>query len=462
VNQFVLHSYVHQPTEAKPGITLGRFGLSFNRHNTWWPQASAYFEEQARAQYLLQKGKTVSDVLVYLGDKLPVQESADKTAMLLPDVRFNYCNAEVLNNRISVKDGKLMLDNETAFQFLLVPDSLLDLTTVQKIESLVQQGTTVVVPRPVATLSLKNYDSNNALLQKITASLWGKINGKTITENRYGKGKIIWGRPVSQIIKENNFIPDLQVKGGKMEDLMYIHKKVDDTDIYYVVNRSNNQPAQLEASFRVRDKTPSLWNPVDGTTYQLALYAESNGVTTLPLSLRPRQSLFIVFQKGTSRQHFIKLQDAAGNSLFPATSAVPSAVPKVYFNTTATNFEMTSATGGQYSLTSNTGAITKAALQDAKKMVISEIKGTVTLLNEPQLGPIAIQNFQSLTRFDNPLVKYYSGTAVYQMELNIPPDFIGGNTVLMQLDQFGSTAQVEWNGSEAGIVWEPGYQLDIT
>ena len=37
INQFILHSYVHQPTDQKPGLTLGEFGSHFNRNNTTWP-----------------------------------------------------------------------------------------------------------------------------------------------------------------------------------------------------------------------------------------------------------------------------------------------------------------------------------------------------------------------------------------------------------------------------------------
>ncbi|MBS0000225.1 MAG: hypothetical protein KFF73_14690, partial [Cyclobacteriaceae bacterium] len=71
INRMVLHSYVHQPTEKKPGMTLGWFANHFNRHNTWWPHLEGWTTFQARVQYLLQQGIPVSDILYLEGDRMP-------------------------------------------------------------------------------------------------------------------------------------------------------------------------------------------------------------------------------------------------------------------------------------------------------------------------------------------------------------------------------------------------------
>ena len=68
INQMVLHSYVHQPFEKKPGITLGGNGQSFNRHNPWWEFSSQWFTYHARAQYMLQQGVPAADILYFTGD----------------------------------------------------------------------------------------------------------------------------------------------------------------------------------------------------------------------------------------------------------------------------------------------------------------------------------------------------------------------------------------------------------
>jgi hypothetical protein len=71
INRMVLHSYVHQPTEKKPGMTLGQFANHFNRHNAWWPHMEGWTAFQARVQYLLQQGEPVSDILYLAGDRMP-------------------------------------------------------------------------------------------------------------------------------------------------------------------------------------------------------------------------------------------------------------------------------------------------------------------------------------------------------------------------------------------------------
>jgi hypothetical protein len=63
INQLILHSYVHQPTDQKPGMTLGGWAAHFNRNNPWWQYASGWMDYQARVQCVLQQGETVSDIL---------------------------------------------------------------------------------------------------------------------------------------------------------------------------------------------------------------------------------------------------------------------------------------------------------------------------------------------------------------------------------------------------------------
>jgi hypothetical protein len=62
INRFILHHYVHQPTDDGPGFGLGRYGTHFGRLNTWWPLAGAWIDYVARGQFLLQQGRTVTDI----------------------------------------------------------------------------------------------------------------------------------------------------------------------------------------------------------------------------------------------------------------------------------------------------------------------------------------------------------------------------------------------------------------
>jgi len=59
VNRIVYHRYAHQPwTDARyaPGMTMGRWGMHFERTETWWYEAKDWISYQTRCQALLQAG----------------------------------------------------------------------------------------------------------------------------------------------------------------------------------------------------------------------------------------------------------------------------------------------------------------------------------------------------------------------------------------------------------------------
>jgi len=65
INRFVFHRYAAQPwdTNIAPGMSMGPYGLHYERTQTWWEQSKAWHEYLARCQYLLQQGRFVADVL---------------------------------------------------------------------------------------------------------------------------------------------------------------------------------------------------------------------------------------------------------------------------------------------------------------------------------------------------------------------------------------------------------------
>ena len=71
INHYIYHTYVHQPYNVGPGFTLGPFASHFNRLNTLWEPARAWHEYVQRAQYLLQQGRFVGDILIFNGESSP-------------------------------------------------------------------------------------------------------------------------------------------------------------------------------------------------------------------------------------------------------------------------------------------------------------------------------------------------------------------------------------------------------
>ena len=65
INRFVFHRYAMQPwtnPNRSPGMSMGPWGLHYERTQTWWEQSKAWHEYLARCQYLLQQGLFVADV----------------------------------------------------------------------------------------------------------------------------------------------------------------------------------------------------------------------------------------------------------------------------------------------------------------------------------------------------------------------------------------------------------------
>ncbi len=57
VNRFEIHESSHQPlADMAPGLTLGPYGLWFNRNETWAEEAGPWVTYLARCSYLLQQG----------------------------------------------------------------------------------------------------------------------------------------------------------------------------------------------------------------------------------------------------------------------------------------------------------------------------------------------------------------------------------------------------------------------
>jgi hypothetical protein len=62
INRFVFHRYAMQPwLDRKPGMSMGPWGLHYERTETWWEQSKPWHEYLARCQYLLQQGLFVAD-----------------------------------------------------------------------------------------------------------------------------------------------------------------------------------------------------------------------------------------------------------------------------------------------------------------------------------------------------------------------------------------------------------------
>lgn len=76
---------------------------------------------------------------------------------------------------------------------------------------------------------------------------------------------------------------------------------------------------------------------------------------------------------------------------------------------------------------------------------------------------ITLPKLESLSRNDDPGVKYFSGTATYSRAIDVPASTLGkGRRVYLDLGRVEVLAHVTVNGKDLGTVWKAPYRVDIT
>jgi hypothetical protein len=126
-----------------------------------------------------------------------------------------------------------------------------------KIRDLVAAGATIIRPRPEDSPSLSEFPAADEKIRSIANDLWGSIDGKSVTGHPYGQGKVYWGKSVADVLAESKTPPDFQYNRPEIDSsLVWIHREVNDADIYFVANEQNRSEDIL-ASFRIDGKEAS-------------------------------------------------------------------------------------------------------------------------------------------------------------------------------------------------------------
>jgi hypothetical protein len=285
INRFVFHRYAAQPwTNVAPGMSMGPWGVHYERTQTWWEQSKAWHEYLARCQYLLQQGLFVADVVYLQPEGAPRAFAPPADAEIAPHIRGGYnfdgCTPDAVLTRMSVKYGRIVLPDGMSYRVLVLPDvETMTPRLLRKIKELADAGATILAgPKPPRkSPSLADMGNGDAEVAKIAGDLWPKlVTGKTAAEALAARG-----------VK-----PDFSATPR----LRYIHRKDGDAEIYFVANPEQRAVEAL-ASFRVAGKQPEFWCPDTGRVMPAMAFEERDGVTSLPLQLEPSGSVFVIFRK---------------------------------------------------------------------------------------------------------------------------------------------------------------------
>ena len=312
INRIVIHRYAQQPhPTALPGMTMGAWGIQFDRTTTWWEPGKAWVDYLARCQALLQQGNFSADLAYFTGESGCVYTRVERSDLSpSPATGYDYdlINSETLINKAFVNDkGHLALPNGMTYKLLMLQDyKTMSLPLLRKVHSMVSKGLTVVGAKPESMPGLR-YGSETEIrdFNLLCSDLWG--GDEKLIERKFGKGRVLWGFAFDEIMRKAGLTPDFICTSESGDaPIRYIHRTDGDTDIYFVSNQ-RRKSEEVVCSFRVAGKMPELWNPVTGKTAPMPIYRTERGRTFVPLCLDPSGSAFVVFKSpATTAIHTIK------------------------------------------------------------------------------------------------------------------------------------------------------------
>lgn len=444
INRLIYHTFAHKPFDDKyrPGMTMGPYGVHWDRGQTWWPMVDAYHKYITRCQYLLSQGNPVAEIL-YLTPEgapqvfLPPPSSVDGTPVM-PDKKgynFDGCSPDFLIKNAKIKNKQIIFPGGASYRILVLPKvETMTPELLEKIESLVRDGATVWGDPPKKSPSLTNYPECDRKVKELAESIWA-VSERPIelTERLLGQGSIWWDgenamfrsdkkelidpavlypdyNETVRIIQKKRVLPDFSSGGS----IRYTHRSLPDRDIYFISNRTDMIVADT-CLFRDGSKNAELWDAVTAKIEPLLCFIAKNGSIAVPVRLEPFQSYFVVF-------YHSKRTD---NKTFPVSEMFRD------------------------------------------KETIKRLDGKWSVAFDTTWGGPANIQFDSLydwTKRTEEGIRYYSGIAVYRKSFDLPDNEIPSkkSDYYLELGTVKNLAHVKLNGKDLGIVWTTPWHVNIT
>jgi len=415
LNRMYFHTFTCSPPEmGLPGQEYFA-GTHVNTQVTWWDQSAAFIDYMHRIQSVVQEGKFVADVLYYYGDHVPnvFPFKHSDPAGVIPGFDYDVCD-ETIFLQLEVMDGKIVVPGGVEYRVLVLPDHrVLSLAVLEKLETLVQDGATVLGHKAEKQISLVGGKEAKNTFGKLATKIWGEA-GTDRGEHSFGKGKAVWGFSARDYLKSQNVAPDFQIlENDSKTDFDYIHYALGGRDIYFVTNQTTERQ-KVQARFRVAGKQAELWDALGGEIRKAAAFTQKDGLTTVPLTLEPYGSVIVVFNEKIAL-------DKQGE------------IERNY-----SDFE-----------------------------TLEEIKGEWDVSFDPRWGGPGDVRFTELVDWSTHTeegIKYYSGTAVYMKNFTLEIEIREDKRYFLQLGSVKDVgvAEVKINGVYKGVVWTSPFRVEIS
>ena len=418
INRFVFHVNAHNPwtRDRYVGMTLDKYGLYFQRDQTWWKLGKAWMDYTIRCQSLLQAGVPVVDLAVWTGDDYPRRAvHPERLVPLMPGV-FGPERVRAEEERLAADP----MERDTSACGVVYPkyaslpqdwidpmhgyhydsfnsDALLKRASASgrriRLDGGMEYGALVIPPRDI--------HNPNAVVTRATRRAVRRLKRAGVPViNRFP----FPDGDLSRLGIEPDFLA-YGADGARVEGLNFCHRRTEEEDIYFVANHDADVK-EFTASFRVEGRVPEIWVPASGEIIRGTEFLEKEGRVDMPLRLDASESLFIVFRDGE------KASVPGGNILRTQTAATLERPWTVQF----------------------------------------DFRGKKKELTTPDLF--------DWKDSDDPFVRYYSGTARYTTVFTA--DKADGARYFLEFGDICNLAEVFVNGKSCGTLWTPPYRIEVT
>lgn len=499
VNRFVIHESASQPNDQYlPGLQLFRYGQWLHRNETWGEYAWVLTDYLARSSSMLQQGNSVADILLYYGEDLNITGLYGGQAFSsLPQVpngyNYDFANPTVLRSGIKVENRTLVAPSGARYRVLWLDRNceVMSLDILKKIKEFADAGVIICGKEPKSCAGLKADDRAFAsIVDDIWHSRRKNVFAKGLKDCLRRSGiqpdfRATVTSPVAEPVVRHSS-PTIKATGGSAGhfdklsdqenaveapanapdsygDFKYVHRTLpDSTQIYWVRNFSGKD-SNVELSFRDGGKFAAIFNPENGDVTD-ADVKFGNGRSTVSLPLLSADARFVVLSnrpqiKVSIDTVFVNTTDTTMICTSDSTEVHPvdSLVSAGHFDTSASSAQRKLSDQG-ISLRDQQNSVA----EPVEATTIQTVTSTWQVHFDQKNGGTADEEFPELvswTKKDNPIVKYFSGTAIYKTTVTIDSTQLATSArIFIDLGVVKNIADLSINGTPAGVLWKAPFR----
>lgn len=499
VNRFVIHESASQPNDQYlPGLQLFRYGQWLHRNETWGEYAWVLTDYLARSSSMLQQGNSVADILLYYGEDLNITGlyggQAFSSLPQVPDgYNYDFANPTVLRSGIKVENRTLVAPSGARYRVLWLDRNceVMSLDILKKIKEFADAGVIICGKEPKSCAGLKADDRAFAsIVDDIWHSRRKNVFAKGLEDCLRRSGiqpdfRATVTSPVAEPVVRHSS-PTIKATGGSAGhfdklsdqenaveapanapdsygDFKYVHRTLpDSTQIYWVRNFSGKD-SNVELSFRDGGKFAAILNPENGEVTDAEI-KYSNGRSTVSLPLLSADARFVVLSnrpqiKVTIDTVFVNTTDTTMICTSDSTEVHPvdSLVSAGHFDTSASSAQRKLSDQG-ISLRDQQNSVA----EPVEATTIQTVTSTWQVHFDQKNGGTADEEFPELvswTRKENPIVKYFSGTAIYKTTVTIDSTQLATSArIFIDLGVVKNIADLSINGTPAGVLWKAPFR----